>query len=253
MEPSTTQQPRKFAFSLSKKAYILLIGIIGVVIIGAMGFLTYTSTPGDVFYKAKVYVAENIFSATKVTEKQQFNYGVELLDKRLEELKTMSVNNELTEVNLAEFDVQFEAQVQKIDQLLNSEDAQFDAREIFDTTNHMVSIVTAAEQIMDNTEYGASDKFGDVYRTAKTIHSIQLDRIVSQSAPEEMIEIIQEKLTLITEKLEVQNQSTKRTVQDYLIDASEALRAQDFGAALEAVGSAIQLLEVRSQVNQTQG
>lgn len=243
------------SFRQLRPAYrIAIIAGIVIAVLLAIGLMARSSTPGDMLYGLKVYVGEKLAGVTKVTDKQQFSYGVELLEKRIAELQHMSTNGELNAERLAEFDNQYEAQVQKINELLNSEDAPFDAREIFDTTNHMVAIVKASEQIMDHsTEEGASDRFEAVYDTAVAVHEAQLDRIASESTPEVMIGIIQEKLALITENLELQNQHTRLEVQEHLIDAGRAVATQDFRGGLESVGAAIQLLEVRSYVSVTQG
>lgn len=233
----------------------ITIGVVAVLILCiTVGVLAQKSNPGDMFYGLKIFVSEKLFSVVQVTEEQQFNYGIGLLENRLEELKVAAVSDELTDERLAVFEEQYESHVSKIDELLNSESNAFNAREIFDTTNHMVAMIRASDEIINySNEAGTSDRFDAVHDTALAIHQNQMDRIVSESTPEEMIAIIQENLARTAGLLETQNQYTKNTVSEYLIDTSMALNAQDFGGALESIGSAVQFLEVQSQVSQTQG
>lgn len=240
--------------NLSRRARIALGSVAAVIVIAVLALMVQFSEPGDLLYGVKTSIEEHVVGLFQVTEEQQFNYGIGLLEERFAEVQKLARANELTDARMEALDPQFRTQVEKIDELLNDENTPFDAKKIFDTTNHMVALVRATDQVMDDsTERGSTEEFDEIEELAESVHERQIERIVANTSNEEMITLIQQQLELITERSQNQNRDTQTDVRELLFDTSRALSQQNFADAFEHVGEAVQLLEVRTLTGLTQG
>ena len=120
-------------FSLShfrnKKTLPMLI-ISGLLVGSVTSFAAENTVPGDILYPVKVHVNEAVRGAVEVSPKAKAEWGVRLVERRLEEVeklaknpKALAKNKETARVNFEQYTSRAKERIRKLEENNDSEDA----------------------------------------------------------------------------------------------------------------------------------
>lgn len=122
----------------SKKTMPILV-ILGLLMGGSASFAAENALPGDVLFPVKVHVNESVRGAVAVTSKAKAEWGIRLVERRLEEVEKLVTKTDVSEetrqiasTNLGEYTERVHGRIAKFEEDDDSDDAILTAGELAD-------------------------------------------------------------------------------------------------------------------------
>ncbi|MEK7569244.1 MAG: DUF5667 domain-containing protein [Patescibacteria group bacterium] len=122
----------------SKKTMPILV-ILGLLMGGSASFAAENALPGDVLFPVKVHVNESVRGAVAVTPKAKAEWGIRLVERRLEEVEKLAIKTDVSEetrqiasTNLGAYTERVHGRIAKFEEDDDSDDAILTAGELAD-------------------------------------------------------------------------------------------------------------------------
>ncbi|MCA9361711.1 hypothetical protein KC845_04125 [Candidatus Kaiserbacteria bacterium] len=223
-----------------------LVALVFVTVLGS-GFLSTKSLPGDALYSMKVEVVEPINGLLYFSDRDELNYHVDLMERRLFEMQELSQAEKLTPTEVEILGDQLAERTSDISDLLEQQtDETILPAESLETLSNAVAVVRAQNfiedrQIDDKTE----SKLDVVADEINELYKAEVADLLN-GEEEQVTEYIYDVLDEMSDDIEEVTPSvlsSESELGDYLSDVSGALEEGDLEKALLYTGEAKQLLD----------
>ena len=125
--------------NLRNKKTMPILVILGLLMGGSASFAAENALPGDVLFPVKVHVNESVRGAVAVTPKAKAEWGIRLVERRLEEVEELATKIDVSEevrqiasANLGEYTERVHGRIAKFEEDDDSDDAILTAGELAD-------------------------------------------------------------------------------------------------------------------------
>ncbi|MBP6924373.1 MAG: hypothetical protein KBC62_03735 [Candidatus Pacebacteria bacterium] len=215
------------------------------------GYASYNSLPGEPLYTVKVNMVEPVLGFSHSSEKDQLNYQVSLLERRLFEMKELSEAELLTEESVVALETKVEEHSSEITEIIASDsDASVTAKERLDVLGDVVTTLRTHEFIEDiKVGKGRASKFRSTEDSVSALYASEATRFAG-AEPSEAVEYIADAIQELDTSLSDEGvaSSTVSEVNDILEDAEEALSEGNIDEALNFTGEAKQVIDLNFNI-----
>lgn len=177
----------QYVFLFKKRAFVALAVL--VLIMTGTTYASAQSLPGDLLYGFKTKVIEPTITALKISEESKNEYKVYLIQKRIDELKELSKNNDLDRETKEESSEITNTNVQNLnDKTENRTEIEVKVKEYNNIISPKVKIEVdteidvdknATDRILDETKEKV-DEIEDVVKEAKDEIDSKVDKTIDE-------------------------------------------------------------------------
>ena len=211
------------------------------------------SLPGEFLYPVKTQVTEPLLGAFQFTDTEQLEYLSDIIDTRLNEMKTLSEINQLNELKIRILEEQIAEDSQDIVEILTETDTQKHTVETKESVALLSEILLdiQTQEYLENITVSPS-RTSKIEEAADTLNDLYLTELkdFSEEEPDEVTVYIESILDEIDTYITDTTESPKTSIEmrDYLEDVSTALEEKNLEQALIYSSEAKQSLQLDAQI-----
>jgi hypothetical protein len=229
------------------KKYGLVIAIILLAFI-AFAFMANNSLPGGAFYGVKVNFIEKFAEGTKAGNEAKAAYQVHLMEKRLEEVKRLSVDNTLSAKAREDLTAVIKRHTEALSSAATLESDEVPTTNLLNTVRQFVDVSAAIEQQSEKTDHlqEFAEAAEDVRRDASNLYKNLIDRYSERETQENIFNFIRDQLSKISSELNDSSLS-EDTVDDaevYINRVSPAMAEGNYPRAIGAIAEAMRFIQI---------
>lgn len=233
------------------RTYLLIggaaLGLLLIVLL-IIGFLAGKSLPGSPLYSFKTDFIENAGSSVALSNEAKAESQLSFLAKRLEETKTLSSGENISEDAIADIQEQVTLRSTTLFESLAADKENYTSQNALRILGNYVGIISALEEITESdTRFGELGSFMEEQRGIGTdAYQERVDRFVERATPEEIFTLIQAQLTQVTQELSTftLRQDTIDDAESYLNRVTSSMTEGDYPRAINAIASAHRYIQV---------
>ncbi len=238
-QTSTLTQQTKTAAVVALILFLLLL---------ALGFMASRSLPGSTLYGMKTGLLEPLQGSVQFGTKSKAQYQVRRMEARLDEIKRLSSEEEVTQEEIDAYKEQVYAHHSKFTELINLPDNGMTYPDTLSVLGSFASVAAAIEEISENTPglEALGEEMEDVRRQSVNLFNDTTDRFVERETPQNIYAFITQQLQAVSRKLENTelDQAAVDDAQVYINRVAPAVEKGDFPRAISAIAEALRFIEV---------
>ncbi len=224
------------------------------VVSGGVGYLSTESVPGDPLYSVKVDVVEPIISLSYVSDIGQLEYQVQLMERRLSEVRSLAATAELGPDEVAIVEQEFGDRVASVAAILDADtDVSIPGTVALNVTSQVHALAEAHGELTDENATSTEDvPFEDIIDATADRYVAEVEDFASSAPPEEVGAYVSKVLSSIESSLNEGNNdlatSSIAELREELEAATEALKRAELDEALLRAGAAQHVVNVDDYV-----